>query len=134
MALFGRGQELAGRAGLILVDTKYEFGLADGRLVLADELHSPDSSRYWIADSYERLFLRGDEQRELDKEPFRRWLAERGFTGEGDAPAIPDPVRVDTCWRYVQAFETITGEAFESVGSDPQSEAELIGRIVSERL
>ena len=134
LSLFRRGQELAARSGLILVDTKYEFGLADGRLVLADELHSPDSSRYWSAESYERLFSSGDGQRELDKEPFRRWLADRGFTGEGSVPAIPDSVRVETGWRYVQAYEAITGENFESIGSDPQSEAELIGRIVSERL
>lgn len=134
LSLFRRGQELASRAGLILVDTKYEFGLADGRLVLADELHSPDSSRYWLADSYERLFFSGDEQRELDKEPFRRWLAVRGFTGEGAIPEIPDSVRIETGWRYVQAFEAITGENFESIGADPQSEAELIARIVSERL
>jgi phosphoribosylaminoimidazole-succinocarboxamide synthase len=134
LSLFRRGQELAARSGLVLVDTKYEFGLAEGRLILADELHSPDSSRYWLADSYERLFISGDKQRELDKEPFRRWLAERGFTGEGSVPEIPDSVRVETAWRYVQAFEAITGENFESIGADPQSEAELIARIVSERL
>jgi phosphoribosylaminoimidazole-succinocarboxamide synthase len=134
LSLFRRGQELASRAGLILVDTKYEFGIADGRLILADELHSPDSSRYWVSESYERLFFSGDAQRELDKEPFRRWLAERGFTGEGSVPAIPDSVRVETAWRYVQAFEAITGETFESIGSDPQAEARIIARIVSERL
>jgi phosphoribosylaminoimidazole-succinocarboxamide synthase len=134
LSLFRRGQELAGRSGLILVDTKYEFGLADGRLVLADELHSPDSSRYWLSESYERLFFNGDGRRELDKEPFRRWLADRGFTGEGSVPIIPDSVRVETGWRYVQAFEAITGEIFESIGADPQSEAALIARIVSERL
>ena len=134
LSLFRRGQELAARSGLILVDTKYEFGLADGRLVLADELHSPDSSRYWLSESYERLFFSGDGQRELDKEPFRRWLSDRGFAGEGSAPAIPDSVRVETGWRYVQAFEAITGGIFESIGADPQSEADLIARIVSERL
>jgi phosphoribosylaminoimidazole-succinocarboxamide synthase len=134
LALFKRGQELAAQAGLILVDTKYEFGVADGRLILADELHSPDSSRYWVSESYERLFFSGDSQRELDKEPFRRWLAARGYTGEGAAPEIPDSVRVETAWRYVQAFEAITGETFESLGSDPQSESDIIARIVSERL
>lgn len=134
LSLFLRGQELAARSGLILVDTKYEFGLLDGRLILADELHSPDSSRYWWADSYERLFSGGEDQRELDKEPFRRWLAQRGFSGEGSVPVIPDSVRVETGLRYVQAFEAITGQIFESIGSDPQSEAALIERIVSERL
>ena len=134
LSLFRRGQELAARSGLILVDTKYEFGVADGHLVLADELHSPDSSRYWWAESYERLFFGNDSQRELDKEPFRRWLAERGFSGEGSVPEIPDSVRTETAWRYIQAYEAITGENFESIGSDPQSETSRLARIVSERL
>jgi len=134
LSLFRRGQELAALSGLILADTKYEFGVSDGRLVLADELHSPDSSRYWRAESYDMLFFSGDDQRELDKEPFRRWLAERGFAGEGPAPAIPDSVRVEAAWRYVQAYEAITGEGFESLGAGFQSEAALIRRIVAERL
>jgi phosphoribosylaminoimidazole-succinocarboxamide synthase len=134
LALFRRGQELAAGAGLIFADTKYEFGLADGSLVLADELHSPDSSRYWWSDSYDRLFFGGDDQRELDKEPFRRWLAERGFTGTGEVPEIPDPVRAETAFRYVQAYEAITGENFESIGADSQAEARIIERIVSEQL
>ena len=134
LALFRRGQELASRSGLILVDTKYEFGLEGSTLVLADELHSPDSSRYWWEDSYERLFFAGDDQRELDKEPFRRWLAERGFSGEGPVPPIPDSVRVETALRYVQAYEAITGENFESIGADPQAETRSLSRIISERL
>ena len=134
LALFRRGQDLAARSGLILVDTKYEFGLADGKLVLADELHSPDSSRYWWAESYERLFSSDSDQRELDKEPFRRWLIERGFSGEGSVPVIPDSVRIETALRYIQAFDAITGEDFVSIGSDPQSETQAIARIVSERL
>lgn len=134
LSLFRRGQEVATRSGLILADTKYEFGIADGKLMLADELHSPDSSRYWLAESYERLFFGDDDQRELDKEPFRRWLAERGFSGAGSVPEIPDSVRVETGWRYVQAYEAITSENFESIGADPQSEEAFIRRIVSERL
>jgi Phosphoribosylaminoimidazolesuccinocarboxamide (SAICAR) synthase len=134
LALFARGQELAARSGLILVDTKYEFGVADGKLVLADELHSPDSSRYWWADGYESRFASSDDQRELDKEPFRRWLAERGFMGEGSVPGIPDAVRIETALRYVQAYEAITGENFSSIGADPQAETQVIARIVSERL
>ena len=134
LALFRRGQELAARSGLVLVDTKYEFGLSDGALVLADEIHSPDSSRYWWADSYERLFSAGEGQRELDKEPFRRWLAERGYTGDGDVPEIPDSLRAETSWRYVQAYEAITGEEFDRIGPEPQSEAAIIRRIVTERL
>ncbi len=115
LALFRRGQKIAQAAGLILVDTKYEFGVADGRLVLADELHSPDSSRYWWSSSYEQLFFADDDQRELDKEPFRRWLADRGFMGDGETPVIPDEVRSETAWRYIFAYETITGENFESL-------------------
>ncbi|HET7838774.1 MAG TPA: phosphoribosylaminoimidazolesuccinocarboxamide synthase [Rectinemataceae bacterium] len=134
VALFRRGQELAARAGLILVDTKYEFGILDGGLVLADEIHSPDSSRYWWEDSYETLFLAKESQRELDKEPFRRWLLAQGFRGEGPAPAIPDEVRVETAWRYIQAYEAITGEEFRPLSSDPQSESAELARIVSERL
>jgi phosphoribosylaminoimidazole-succinocarboxamide synthase len=134
LALFRRGQELAAKAGLILVDTKYEFGLVEGSLVLADEIHSPDSSRYWWADSYERLLRSGEAQRELDKEPFRRWLVAHGFRGDGPAPEIPDAVRAETAWRYVQAYETITGGIFEPLGSDPQSETEALARIVAERL
>jgi len=134
VALFRRGQETVARSGLILVDTKYEFGLVDGRLVLADEIHSPDSSRYWWADSYERLFLAGADQRELDKEPFRRWLSDRGFRGEGRIPEVPDQVRVDTSLRYIQAYEAITGESFEPRGGDPQAETAALERIVRERL
>jgi phosphoribosylaminoimidazole-succinocarboxamide synthase len=134
VALYARGRELSAARGLILVDTKYEFGLVDGRLVIADELHSPDSSRFWWAEGYERFFRAGVDQRELDKEPFRRWLADRGFLGDGPVPPIPDAVRVDTALRYVEAYEAITGEEFASIGADPQSETEALARIVSERL
>ena len=134
LAVFRRGQELAAAAGLILVDTKYEFGLVDGRLTLCDEIHTPDSSRYWWADGYHKHFEAGDAQAELDKEPFRRWLLDRGFKGDGEAPAIPDPVRAETAWRYVQAYETITGDFFEPLGSGPQAETAALARIVAERL
>ncbi len=134
LAVFRRGQELAAKAGLILVDTKYEFGLVGGELVLADELHSPDSSRYWWADSYESLFRADEDQRELDKEPFRRWLADRGYMGDGAPPAIPDEVRIETSLRYIRAFETITGEPFSSVSADQGAELGLIERIAREKL
>ncbi|MDR3199971.1 MAG: phosphoribosylaminoimidazolesuccinocarboxamide synthase, partial [Spirochaetales bacterium] len=89
--LFRRGTQVAAERALILVDTKYEFGLApDGTLVLADELHTPDSSRYWYASGYEENFRSGGEQRQLDKEFFRSWLIEQGFMGDGEAPEIPD--------------------------------------------
>jgi len=134
LALFRRGQEVAARGGLILADTKYEFGLVDGKLTLCDEIHTPDSSRYWWAESYASRYQTHDPQRELDKEPFRRWLVERGFSGDGEPPRIPDAVRVETSWRYLQAFEAITGENFEPIGVDPQSESAAIARIVEERL
>lgn len=130
LSLFRRGQEIAARRGLILVDTKYEFGLVDGRLVVADEMHTPDSSRYWYADAYAERFAARDEQRELDKEAFRRWLMERGWAGDGEAPAIPDEIRVETALRYVRAFEAITGEKFVPVDLDPQALAKIAADIV----
>ncbi|MGO8692114.1 MAG: phosphoribosylaminoimidazolesuccinocarboxamide synthase [Rectinemataceae bacterium] len=134
IALFRRGQEIAAGSGLILADTKYEFGLDAGRLVLGDEIHSPDSSRYWWSDSYLTRFFAEEDQRELDKEPFRRWLSSRGFTGEGIVPEIPAQVRAETAMRYIQAYEAITGESFEPIGVDPESETGALARIVRERL
>jgi phosphoribosylaminoimidazole-succinocarboxamide synthase len=129
-AVFARGQEIAAKNGLILVDTKYEFGLIDGKLALCDEVHTPDSSRYWYADSYRGLFERGEKQRELDKEHFRRWLMERGFKGDGEAPEITDEIRIETAERYIKAFETITGEKFEPVADSPEAEREFLLSIL----
>jgi phosphoribosylaminoimidazole-succinocarboxamide synthase len=112
LALFRRGTEMAARNGLILVDTKYEFGLRDGALTLVDEIHTPDSSRYWYADTWEELFRQGQPQRELDKEYLRQWLLGRGWKGDGPAPRIPDDVRIETASKYVTAWETITGRQF----------------------
>jgi phosphoribosylaminoimidazole-succinocarboxamide synthase len=113
LALFQRGVEQAARQGVILVDTKYEFGLDDqGRVTLMDEIHTPDSSRYWYADSYQELFEQGAEQRRIDKDHLRTWLAARGFTGDGPVPSIPDEVRVSTAQKYIEAFETLTGQPF----------------------
>ena len=108
MAVFARGQEIAQRAGLILVDTKYEFGLLDGELLLIDEVHTPDSSRYWIADTYGE----GDEPQNFDKEFLRKWFAERGYRGEGDAPRMPDDFIARAAERYISAYERLTGETF----------------------
>jgi phosphoribosylaminoimidazole-succinocarboxamide synthase len=130
LALFGAGSELVAGRGLILVDTKYEFGLADGRLLLIDEVHTPDSSRYWFADSYEERLARGEDQRELDKEYLRRWLMKRGFSGDGAPPEIPDEVRVGVASRYIRAFELITGEHFSP--SELDGEAEF--RLLADRL
>jgi phosphoribosylaminoimidazole-succinocarboxamide synthase len=113
LALFARGQEWAKSQGLILVDTKYEFGLANGKLMLIDEIHTPDSSRYWIADQYQARFEAGDEQQMLDKENLRQWLIkERGFQGQGPLPEIPPEVRVDLAQKYLVAYERITGATF----------------------
>ena len=90
--LFARGTELAARRGLILADTKYELGLLGDEIVLIDEVHTPDSSRYWYADTYDELFRKDKDQRALDKEPLQEWMAERGFRGDGEAPVFGDPV------------------------------------------
>ncbi|MHB1846349.1 MAG: phosphoribosylaminoimidazolesuccinocarboxamide synthase, partial [Deltaproteobacteria bacterium] len=105
LALFERGQACAKSRGLILVDTKYEMGLDGDRLVVIDEMHTPDSSRYWLSDEYERRFAAGEPQRMLDKENIRQWLIqERGFSGHGALPDIPDEVRIDLAEKYVTAF------------------------------
>ncbi|MGK9170566.1 phosphoribosylaminoimidazolesuccinocarboxamide synthase [Inquilinus limosus] len=113
-ALFARGQEIARRHGLILVDTKYEFGTdADGRIVLADEIHTPDSSRYWLAHSYEDRFARGERPESFDKDFVRSWVAARCDPYKDPIPEIPAEVIRDTTQVYVRAYETITGRRFE---------------------
>ena len=117
--LFARGQEWALSRGLILVDTKYEMGIADGKLVVIDEIHTPDSSRYWVADGYEKRFAAGQEQEMLDKENVRQWLIkEHGFSGHGKPPALTDDVRVMLARKYIEVFELLTGETFQSAGGD----------------
>lgn len=111
-ALFERGTEVAAERGLILVDTKYEFGLVGDEVVLIDEVHTPDSSRFWYADTYDELFADGKDQRALDKEPLREWFVERGFRGDGPAPSIPDEVRIATASRYITLAEEITQRPF----------------------
>jgi phosphoribosylaminoimidazole-succinocarboxamide synthase len=129
LALFARGTEIAARSGLILVDTKYEFGILDGRLTLVDEMHTPDSSRYWYADTFADLYARGEPQRELDKEYLRRWLIARGWKGDGTPPAIPDDVRVEVARRYLTAWETITGMPFVPRALGAAQESALIARL-----
>ena len=109
LRLYRRGVELAARRGLILVDTKYEFGTVGDELLLADEVHTPDSSRYWVADGYADRFARGQPQRKLDKEFLRVWLMERGYLGDGEPPTIPDAVRDELGQRYREAFRLLTG-------------------------
>lgn len=114
LALFARGSEIAKKQGLILVDTKYEFGIHDGKLMLIDEIHTPDSSRFWIADSYESLFAEGNEPENFDKEFLRlRYANELGYTGDGEPPEMPEDLVVDLAKRYISVYETITGNTFE---------------------
>ena len=110
--LFAAGQAWAKERGLILVDTKYEFGTdATGKIWLIDEIHTPDSSRYWIAEGSAERFGRGEEQKMLDKEFFRQWLIrERGYQGDGPLPEIPDEVRAQLAGKYCDLVETLTGE------------------------
>ncbi len=119
MKLFARGQEIAAKQGIILVDTKYEFGIDnEGKVVLIDEIHTPDSSRFWFANEYEKRFNAGEDQKKIDKEYLRKWLADRGFTGEGEIPVVPDEIRVETARRYIEAYELITGETFTAEVGD----------------
>jgi len=125
MALFVEGQRWARSRGLILVDTKYEFGKAGDEIVLIDEIHTPDSSRYWIADEYDARFRRGDDQKMLDKENIRQWLIrERGFSGSGTPPPIPDAVRIDLAEKYLAAYEQITGKPLPLALGDVRSRIE----------
>ncbi len=115
LKLYEAGVRHAARQGLILVDTKYEIGTLDGRLVVSDEIHTPDSSRYWFADTYAALFAAGKDQRKLDKEYVREWLAARGFRGDGPAPELTEEVRIEAAKRYIQAYERVTGLSFKPV-------------------
>jgi phosphoribosylaminoimidazole-succinocarboxamide synthase len=117
--LFERGQQWAATRGLILVDTKYEMGVADGKLLVIDEIHTPDSSRYWVAAGYADRFAKGEEQEMLDKENIRQWLIkEHGFSGHGKPPPLTDEVRVMLARKYIDVYERLTGETFTSgVGS-----------------
>ena len=113
LALFARGQALAAQRGLILVDTKYEFGIdADDNVVLADEIHTPDSSRYWLQQSYAERFDRGTRPESFDKDFVRNWVAARCDPYKDPIPEIPADVVFDTALVYVNAFETITGQGF----------------------
>ncbi len=125
LALFDFGTKLVAKNNLILVDTKYEFGLLNGKLVLIDEIHTPDSSRFWIKNNYDDLFSKGQEPQKLDKEYLRMWLSNKGFIGEGKIPAIPDEVKVEAAKRYIQAYEMITGKEFEAKNEDVWKRIEL---------
>ena len=113
--LFARGQEIAAKHGLILVDTKYEFGKRDGKVYLIDEIHTPDSSRYFYADGYEEKFAKGEPQKQLSKEFVRQWLIEHNFmNGPGQVmPEITDEYANSVSERYIELYEHITGEKFD---------------------
>jgi phosphoribosylaminoimidazole-succinocarboxamide synthase len=132
LAIFKRGQEVASRAGLILVDTKYEFGRTqDGRLLLIDEVNTPDSSRFWKADTYQEQFEDGEEPENFDKEFVRIAYAEKNYRGEGDAPDMPETLWVGASQRYIRIFELLTGEPFEGGEYPVESRIEKNLRIAS---
>ena len=123
-ALFAAGQALCAARGLLLVDTKYELGkTADGRIVVIDEIHTPDSSRFWRAGSYEERFARGEDPEPLDKDFVRRHYSALGYTGDGEPPAMPREMRKGAAVRYIEAYEAIVGEAFVPDTREP------LGRI-----
>ena len=120
--LFAFGQAEAAKRGLILVDTKYEIGRRpDGTLCFIDEIHTPDSSRYWYADDYQARFDRGEEPRGLDKEYVRRTLAEQGYRGEGPPPPLTDEVRCEAARRYIALYELVTGKPFVPNSEEPNA-------------
>lgn len=112
--LFNIGQDLCAKQGLILVDTKYEFGKTrDGFIVVIDEVHTPDSSRFWFKESYDTRLAEGKTPESFDKEYVRRWLADHNFRGEGPCPPLPDDVRMEAAKRYMQACSSICGKEFQ---------------------
>lgn len=126
-ALFQRGTEMAAAQGLILVDTKYEFGKLDGKVVLMDEIHTPDSSRYFYAEGYAERQARGERQKQLSKEFVREWLMANGFQGkEGQQmPVMPDEFVNEISERYIELYEKVTGRAFvRDTSDDPESRIE----------
>ncbi len=132
LEIFRRGQAVARRSGLILVDTKYEFGrLPNGEVVLIDEVHTPDSSRFWRADTYEARLSAGEEPENFDKEFIRLWYAEQGYRGDGAPPAWSEELAVQASLRYQQVYEMLTGREFEA-GEYP-AEARIIGALKSEQ-
>jgi phosphoribosylaminoimidazole-succinocarboxamide synthase len=129
LALFAYGQEVARRAGLILVDTKYEFGEWQGRPMLIDEVHTPDSSRFWRAESYAERLAAGLEPENFDKEFIRLWYAERGYRGDGDPPPWPTELAVQASLRYIRVYEMLTGQGFVPAAypAGPRIQAALEG-------
>ncbi len=132
--LFQRGTEMAAKMGLILVDTKYEFGKKDGKIILIDEIHTPDSSRYFYAEGYEERQERSEQQKQLSKEFVRQWLISNGFQGKAgqEMPVMPDEFVHEVSERYIELYESITGEKF--IKSDTTAIEERILKNVKEFL
>ncbi|MGH7062501.1 MAG: phosphoribosylaminoimidazolesuccinocarboxamide synthase [Stellaceae bacterium] len=131
LTLFARGREIARERGLILVDTKYEFGLDPaGDIVLADEIHTPDSSRYWLADGYEEQLAAGAPPKTLDKDFVRRWVTARCDPYRDPIPPIPRDVIIEAARRYIEAFETVTGLEFVIPPPDPPVMARIRANLV----
>ena len=126
LAVFARGQAVAQAAGLILVDTKYEFGLVNGRLTLIDEVHTPDSSRYWIADTFDA----SGEPANFDKEFLRKWFAAQGYRGDGEAPQMPADFVAQVAARYIAAYEKLTGRVF--VPGEMPANARIVRNVASQ--
>ena len=129
--IFARGQEIAAEHGLILVDTKYEFGKRDGKVYLIDEVHTPDSSRYFYADGYEEKFEKGEPQRQLSKEFVRQWLIEHNFMNEPGQtmPEITDEYAESVSERYIELFENITGDKFDNAAEDGDIAARIENNV-----
>ena len=126
LALFARGREIAARNGLILVDTKFEFGVdGEGRITLADEILTPDSSRYWKAANYAERHARGDEPESLDKEFLRLWIAARCDPYTQPIPAIPDETLAEFSAKYIALFEAVTGRSFDAPAADEPVKARI---------
>lgn len=113
LALFERGTKICAKAGIILVDTKYEFGLHNGKLMLIDEIHTPDSSRFWIKKTYKKRFSSGEEPENFDKEFLRLWFKKQGYSGDGKPPKMPTAFIAKVSKRYMQIYEKTTGKKFQ---------------------
>ena len=131
LALFERGSKIAAEHGLILVDTKYEFGIHDGKVILIDEIHTPDSSRYFYADGYEERLAAGEPQRQLSKEFVRQWLIEHGFMGRPGqvVPEMTPAFCEEVSQRYIELYEHITGKKFEPVTAGGSLEDRIFNNV-----
>ena len=129
LALFAFGQKHAASKGFILVDTKYEFGLADGKVILIDEVHTPDNSRYWLKDSYESQIAKGEEPKAFDKEFLRIWFKENCDPYKDEVlPEAPEDLVMELSRRYIEIYEKLTGEKFTVDASQPIAER-ILGNL-----